>query len=227
MNKPNPKTAAVNRSLFEDLRRHEQAGNEPGAIRARKSLVEANLGLIYWYANRYRWVTDEGRMEMGDLVGGGVIGMYKAIDKFDVSRGFTFSTYAQHWIRSYVDRAAQGGDMIHINHGWLPRGSMRSLDAPVSEEHGSNMTLHEVIDSHVETPEAVVADRNEVEAVSQACHVVGGQMGERASVAMFKRFRHGQTYREIATDEGVTWQCIHYRENRFVERVRERLRRTG
>jgi len=227
LNKPNPKTAAVNRTLFADLRQHEQAGNKPGAIQSRKSLVEANMRLIYWYANRYRWVVDEGRMEMGDLIGAGVVGMYQAIEKFDMDKGFMFSTYARHWIRSYIDRAAQGGEVVRKYHGWMSRGSIISLDAPIKKDRSDSMIRHEVIDSLVETPEAVVADLDEIEVIGQACQVVGKQMGGRASVAMVKRFKDGKTYREIGEDVGLTKQAIHFMEKRFVRNVQRELKRTG
>jgi RNA polymerase sigma factor (sigma-70 family) len=226
--KPTSENFTKNRALFDTLRRLESEGDERGATRVKSTIVETNLALVYWYANRYRWVVDEGRMEMGDLVGAGVVGLYKAIEKFDVSKGFTFSTYARFWIRSHVDRAAQGGDVVHVYRGWLPRGSMKSLDAPVGKEHGGSMTRHEVIDSHSDTPESLVVAEEEREAVGHACRLVGGRMGERAAIAMRKRFEgNGQTYRKIAADEGVTWQCIHLREKRFVERVRREMRRTG
>ena len=56
----------------------------------RNELVENNLGLVHACANRFR-----GRgVEYDDLFQAGCVGIIKAADNFDPSRGFSFSTYA-------------------------------------------------------------------------------------------------------------------------------------
>ncbi|MEA3225104.1 MAG: sigma-70 family RNA polymerase sigma factor [Planctomycetota bacterium] len=225
--KPNPKTAATNAVLFKSLRQLETLGDETGAIQVRKRIAEFNIGLVYWYANRYRRAVSGGRMETEDLVGAGVIGIMKAIDRFDTSLGYAFSTYARHWIRSHIDREAEKVNVVHVHHGWLPKGAAVSLDAPIGKNEGGNFTRHEVISGLSEDPEAVVSQRNEVAVIGRVCNLVGEQMGDRAAVAMSKRFVHSKTYREIASDEGVTKQCVHLREKQFVEKVRRELRKTG
>lgn len=68
---------------------------------ARKKFLEANLRLVISVANK--WV---GRgIEFGDLIQEGNLGLMKALDKFDINRGFKFSTYAVWWIRQSITRA--------------------------------------------------------------------------------------------------------------------------
>ena len=76
---------------------------EKGDLEAKDRMINSNLRLVVANARRYQ---GQG-LALGDLIQEGMLGLIRAVEKFDWRKGFRFSTYATLWIRQAIQRGLE------------------------------------------------------------------------------------------------------------------------
>ncbi len=118
---------------------------------AKDLLIKYNVRLVINIAKKYR----NCGIELDDLIQEGIVGLMKAIEKFDYTKGFKFSTYATHWIKNFVLKA------IYLKNKAIKAPSWLVEDLNKINKYSEGHTLS----SFYESAKALGISRNKVDKI--------------------------------------------------------------
>jgi len=135
------------------VERAELEATKEEGIAARKMLIQANGRLVISIASKY---TGHG-LSLAELSQEGVLGLIRAIDKFDTSKGVRLSTYASYWIRQSVSRAvAVQTRVIRLPvHKVDHLGKIRKVMGQLTQKLGRAPELEEIAAFTGDAPEQI------------------------------------------------------------------------
>src|SRR5918992_760821 len=128
---------------------------ERGDLEAKDRMVNSNLRLVISVARKYQ---GQG-LPLGDLIQEGMLGLIRAVEKFDWRKGFKFSTYGTLWIRQAIGRGlANSGRTVRLPVHIVARArKIADAERKLAVELGRQPTEEEIA-AHVELPLDEVID---------------------------------------------------------------------
>lgn len=234
------KTRPLSRMEEQQLFKLAAVGNK----RAKEKLISANMRFVLKVAIQYR----SSPIPLPDLVSEGAMGLVRAIESFDYSRGLKFISYGVWWIKAYITRAInEQGNLIRLpaNQHLRVRKALKeqvhgveldedirhlvqlgqkglSFDAPLSE--GSKTTYAEVLCDDLQASPESSAEKRGIEELTQQ---IVAKLPTREARVIACIFGINQDAPQTLREVGENLNISHERVRQLRDQALRRLRRSG
>ena len=217
--------------LSEQERSILQNTSELGKI-ARDRMIESNLYLVVMIAKRY---IQPNRYDPLDLIQEGNLGLIKAVDQFDCSKGYAFKDYATWWIRQAITRATM--NHVKIDSTFVMSGIRKRLEELFRKAEDSVSLETSVSDIHTPDLEEEqngffipeIEEEEKSILMQEICAEVWTRLSEREKRIMLHRIRiddlSAQPFEKDVQEASVTRERVRQVEAKIIEIMRRSLER--
>ena len=175
-------------------------------LEARNKLAVANLRLVVSIAKNYAGRSRNGDLSLLDLVQEGAEGLYRAVDKFEPSRGFKFSTYATWWIKQAIVRGlADKSRTIRVPvHMTETAQKYQKTITWLEQTLGRKPTVQEIADEMGLDQEKIHMIRHMAQDIAQLEQVIGGgEEGGNTTISDTIEDRQQETQESIVSRDMI------------------------
>jgi RNA polymerase primary sigma factor len=170
---------------LDDAERERLGALVARGMKARDDFVVANLRLVLSVVRRQRlqWM---GRLDEDDVIQAGIVGLIRAVEKFDWTKGFKFSTYATWWIKQAIEQSLDAEGAIRLPpkaHRVL--GCLRVFENDFVAQHRRAPTFDEILEGtgFARSMLSGVLSRPEVSSMDQAIDDSGTPLSDIVGAA--------------------------------------------
>eukprot|EP00638_Chattonella_subsalsa_P006589 CAMPEP_0117754956 /NCGR_PEP_ID=MMETSP0947-20121206/13157_1 /TAXON_ID=44440 /ORGANISM="Chattonella subsalsa, Strain CCMP2191" /LENGTH=384 /DNA_ID=CAMNT_0005574183 /DNA_START=123 /DNA_END=1276 /DNA_ORIENTATION=- len=180
-------------------------------LEARNKLVTANMRLVHSFIRAFIRRNPQST-NWSDLLQDGICGLTKAAEKFEVQKGFKFSTYAMYWIKSYVKRSSWNSRVmkipLNIHEGYEKMLGVR--DRLRREKDTEDVSIHDIAKEMGTTVEKLQLYSSAVSqlitpAVFEVCNVYSSE-ADRVEVRAREDVK--QMYPSVETNEDIELEFV-------------------
>lgn len=204
---------------------NHQGSSWPELTPEQAEIVKANTALVHYFVRRTRTSPDE----YEDRVQDGMLGLIRAAQLYDSSTGYTFSTYAQHWIRQAMQRGiavVEGRNFRQAHSAGEEYRWPASLDAQVLDDANERLDLalsSMALVDH-EDPADVVVD---LAATSELMRLVESACDDWIDRRILRARLGGLSWAAIGESAGVSREMVRKRFSALVRRARGLAEQAG
>ena len=224
------------------------AAQRRAAARARSQMIKENLRLVVCIAKPYQArIQRSSSLEFADLLQAGTIGLIRAVEKFDPSLGYSFSTYASWWIRQSIRREIEATDGCIRLSARLHQLKLKAHFAPAGLSHSEladHLELNQrqlkdlqtaLMAAQVDSLDRPIDAGNErlhlgdclpapadQSLHQQELHEAAQRLRRQApaDLAVLDRLAQGESQSDVARSLGISRQALHRRLERSAKRLR-------